>query len=136
MNMSHPNGVVGLPNHPHVAWNRSMATANAGTDQEAHVHDGDPPASSKSPEKLLFAGLCFYINGSTAPLVSDHKLKQLLASHGAKHSIALGRRTVTHVILGTTSTNGGAGGGLASSKIQKEMLRTGGKTVKFINAHW
>jgi hypothetical protein len=112
------------------------ATANAGTDQEAHLNDDIPPASSNPPEKLLFAGLCFYINGSTAPLVSDHKLKQLLASHGAKHSIALGRRTVTHVVLGTTSTDGGAGGGLASSKMQKESLRSGSKTVKFINAHW
>ncbi|KAE8836212.1 hypothetical protein PTNB73_04173 [Pyrenophora teres f. teres] len=87
-------------------------------------------------EKQLFAGLCFYINGSTAPLVSDHKLKQLLAAHGARHSIALGRRTVTHVILGTVTGNGGAGGGLAATKMQKEIARSGGKAVKFINAEW
>ena len=70
-------------------------------------------------------------------MVSDHKLKQLLAAHGAGHSIALGRRTVTHVVLGTITGKGiGAGGGLAASKIQKEIARTGGNAVKFINAEW
>ncbi|KAI0575594.1 BRCT domain-containing protein [Pyrenophora tritici-repentis] len=68
--------------------------------------------------------------------VSDHKLKQLLAAHGARHSIALGRRTVTHVILGTVTGNGGADGGLAATKMQKEIARSGGKAVKFINAEW
>jgi len=90
----------------------------------------------ESPAKPIFAGLCFYINGSTAPLVSDHKLKHFLASHGARHSIALGRRTVTHVILGTSSTHGGAGGGLAATKMQKEMEKTGGKALKFVTAEW
>jgi hypothetical protein len=70
-------------------------------------------------------------------MVSDHKLKQLLATYGASHSIALGRRTVTHVILGKINAKGvGAGGGLAASKIQKEITRTGGKAVKFVNAEW
>lgn len=60
----------------------------------------------------IFRDLCVYINGSTAPMVSDHKLKQLLAQHGARVSIALGRRSVTHVILGTPNgATGGAGGG-------------------------
>ncbi|EMD66698.1 hypothetical protein COCSADRAFT_85344 [Bipolaris sorokiniana ND90Pr] len=92
--------------------------------------------SSVPPEKQLFAGLCFYLNGSTAPLVSDHKLKQILATHGATHSTTLGRRIVTHVILGTINARGGAGGGLAATKLQKEIVKTGGKTVKFINADW
>ncbi|KAF2115461.1 hypothetical protein BDV96DRAFT_458604, partial [Lophiotrema nucula] len=86
--------------------------------------------------KQIFTNLCFYLNGSTAPLISDHKLKQLLALHGGNMSIALGRRTVTHVILGNTSSNGGCGGGLAGSKIQKEIVRTGGKSVKFVTAEW
>ncbi|EUC37973.1 hypothetical protein COCCADRAFT_22520 [Bipolaris zeicola 26-R-13] len=92
--------------------------------------------TSVPPEKQLFAGLCFYLNGSTAPLVSDHKLKQILATHGATHSITLGRRTVTHVILGTVNERGGAGGGFAATKLQKEIVKIGGKTVKFINADW
>ena len=72
---------------------------------------------SDTQQKQIFQGLCFYINGSTAPLVSDHKLKHLLVERGAKMSIALGRRSVTHVILGTANERGGAGGGLAGGKI-------------------
>jgi hypothetical protein len=60
----------------------------------------------------------------------------MLAAHGAKHSIALGRRSVTHVLLGTTNVQGGAGGGLAATKIQNEISKRGGKVVKFINANW
>jgi hypothetical protein len=86
----------------------------------------------------IFTGLTFYINGSTAPLVSDHKLKQLLVENGGNISIALGRRTVTHVILGkpNCSRNTGAGGGLAAGKLQKEILRVGGKGVKFVGVEW
>jgi hypothetical protein len=72
-----------------------------------------------------------YLNGSTAPLVSDHKLKQLLAAHGAQCSVALGRRTVTHVILGTT-----CGGGLAASKLEKEIARAGRRSINFVTAEW
>ena len=87
-------------------------------------------------ERKIFQGLCVYINGSTAPTVSDHKLKFLLAENGARVSIALGRRSVTHVILGTPSALGGAGGGLASSKIQKEIRRVGGCGVKYVGVDW
>ncbi|KAK3060677.1 hypothetical protein LTS18_007998 [Coniosporium uncinatum] len=95
--------------------------------------DAVPPPNDK---KQLFSGLTFYINGSTSPLISDHKLKHLLAQHGGRLSMALGRRSVTHVILGTTAGSGGAGGGLAGSKIQKEVARTRGKAVKFVGAEW
>jgi hypothetical protein len=90
----------------------------------------------KLSEKQIFTGLCLYINGSTAPLVSDHKLKHMLAAHGARHSIALRRRSVTHVLLGMANARGGAGGGLAATKIQKEISKSGGKAVKFITAEW
>ncbi|MCJ1339576.1 hypothetical protein MMC09_004866 [Bachmanniomyces sp. S44760] len=112
----------------------------------------EPP---KQPTKI-FAHLTIYINGSTYPLISDHKLKYLLTLHGANISIALARRTVTHVILGTPSTpitttptnlqnpttktftkSFGAGGALASSKIQKELhLRHGSHSIKYITAEW
>lgn len=97
------------------------------------VNFGSPP---RPPAKQIFAGLCFYLNGSTAPLISDHKLKHMLSAHGANHSITLGRRTVTHVILGTVNAKGGCGGGLAATKIQKEVARTGGKAVKYITVEW
>lgn len=100
------------------------------------VEDDSPNDPLKPADKQIFAGLCFYINGSTAPLVSDHRLKHMLAAHGARHSIALGRRSVTHVLLGTANAQGGAGGGLAATKIQKEISKSGGKAVKFITAEW
>jgi hypothetical protein len=55
----------------------------------------------------------------------------MLSAHGASHSISLGRRTVSHVILGTT-----CGGGLAATKMQKEFAKTKGKGVKFVTAEW
>lgn len=98
--------------------------------------DGSQSKSLHPQKKQIFQNLCIYVNGSTAPLVSDHKLKQLLAEHGAHMSIALGRRKVTHVILGTNCGRGGAGGGLAGSKIQKEIARIGGKGIKFVGPEW
>jgi hypothetical protein len=113
----------------------AKAAADATPDPHSHVSkcSSIPP---NSVEGNIFAGLCFHVNGSTAPLVSDHKLKHLLAAHGAKYSIALSRRNVTHVILGTVSAQGGAGGGLAATKLQKEIARTGGKAVKHVTAEW
>lgn len=100
------------------------------------------PASTKTANVPgIFAGLTVYINGSTAPLISDHKLKHTLASNGASIAITLGRRSVTHVVLGTPSSQGGtgAGGGLAAGKIQKEIMKKkggGGAGVKFVGVEW
>ena len=106
--------------------------------------DASAPASSLSrttaavtprpppPPPQIFSGLTIYLNGSTHPHISDHKLKHVLAQHGANVSIALGRRTVTHVILGDK-------GGLAAGKIQKEVAGTrtnGAKGVKFVGVRW
>lgn len=94
----------------------------------------------KPERRKIFQDLRIYINGSTAPMVSDHRLKQLLAEHGGQISIALARRSVTHVILGTP--NGarggmqGAGGGLAAGKIQREIKRVGGCGVKYVGVEW
>ncbi|KAF2640250.1 hypothetical protein P280DRAFT_480720 [Massarina eburnea CBS 473.64] len=120
------------------AWARGRAVVvgtgdkekSATDDLDEIVHVAEEP-SPKPQEKQIFRGLCFYLNGSTAPLISDHKLKHLLSLHGATHSIGLARRTVTHVILSTT-----CGGGLAASKMQKEITKTRGKSVKFVTADW
>jgi hypothetical protein len=101
----------------------------------------------RSRTKGIFDGLVIYVNGSTYPLVSDHKLKHMLAENGAKVSIHLGRKQVTHVILGkpcgtegsagTRSQSGpGVGGGLAGGKIQKEIRRVGGCGIKYVNVEW
>jgi hypothetical protein len=97
------------------------------------LDDGDPvsqaQASDPAPPPQIFSGLNIYLNGSTLPHISDHKLKRLLAQHGANISIALGRRTVTHVILSDK-------GRLAAGKIQKEVTKIGGKGVKFVGVRW
>lgn len=96
----------------------------------------DTPRTTPLQPKQIFEGLCFVVNGSTAPHVSDHKLKHMLSTHGGRLSIALGRKTVTHVVLGTTNANGGCGGGLAATKMQKEVARTGGRAIKYITVEW
>lgn len=104
----------------------------------------DPAGSAKREDDKenppqIFAGLTIYINGSTSPLISDHKLKHLLASHGATISLALARRSVTHVILGKPNNGpqgGGAGGGLSGRKLQKEVQRVRGKGVRYVGVEW
>jgi hypothetical protein len=83
-------------------------------------------------ENGIFSGLVIYINGSTYPLISDHKLKHLLAENGARISIHLGRRQPCD----NTKAGTGAGGGLAASKIQKEIKRVGGCGIKYVGVEW
>ncbi|KAL1878162.1 hypothetical protein Daus18300_002078 [Diaporthe australafricana] len=109
-------------------------------DSEAAAHaeaEAEAKSSSSSSTIKIFDGLVIYVNGSTHPLISDHKLKHLLAQNGARMSIHLGRRQVTHVILGRPSgPNGGAGGGLAGGKLEKEIRRVGGCGVKYVGVEW
>jgi len=106
---------------------------------EAILLPTEPDDAPAAKENGIFSGLTIYINGSTAPLVSDHRLKYLLVEHGASISIALGRRTVTHVILGKPNTGPGSkgcGGGLAGGKIEKEIRRVRGCGVKYVGVEW
>ncbi|EQB46133.1 BRCA1 C Terminus domain-containing protein [Colletotrichum gloeosporioides Cg-14] len=85
----------------------------------------------------LFEGVTVYVNGSTHPIISDHKLKRVLVENGARMSIHLGRRQVTHVIVGRPAGVGaGAGGGLASGKLEKEIRKVGGCGVKYVGVDW
>ncbi|KAK4941836.1 hypothetical protein LTR10_018312 [Elasticomyces elasticus] len=111
------------PNHPDP---RLACTQR----QPRSTHDEERPEPVAQPPQI-FRNLNIYLNGSTAPLISDHRLKQLFAQHGGNTSIGLGRRTVTHVIIGDD-----CGGGLASTKIQKEVALVGGKGVKYVTAQW
>ncbi|KAI0813171.1 BRCA1 C terminus domain-containing protein [Xylaria sp. FL0064] len=94
---------------------------------------------AKRPRRI-FDGVVVYINGSTHSLISDHKLKHVLAEHGGSMSSHLGRRKVTHVILGRPAAagygSGGAGGGLAGGKLQREISKIGGSAVKFVGVQW
>lgn len=87
--------------------------------------------------RKVLDGVVVYINGSTHPIISDHKLKHVLVEHGARLSIHLGRRQVTHVILGRPAGGrSGSGGGLAGGKLRKEIQRIGGAPVKFVGVEW
>lgn len=97
---------------------------------------GHEQLRTQPPPPQIFTSLTFYINGSTAPTLSDHKLKHLITLHGGNIAIALGRRTVSHVILGKANSKGGIGGGLAASKIQKEIASKKGAKVRFVTVEW
>ena len=102
---------------------------------EPSLSTSTPSPSTAYPQ--IFSNLTFYINGSTAPHISDHKLKHLLSLHGGNLSISLGRKSVTHVIIGKPGSAGeGCGGGLAGTKIQKEISRQRGKALHFVTAEW
>jgi hypothetical protein len=99
--------------------------------------EDDAREEAKQAGRRIFEGLVVYVNGSTHPLISDHKLKHLLAEHGARMSLHLGRRQVTHVILGRPNGGGfGAGGGLAGGKLEREIRRVGGCGIKFVGVEW
>jgi hypothetical protein len=96
------------------------------------THPTTNPSSSK-----LFTGTTIYINGSTLPQISDHKLKALLAAHGATIAIGMARKTVSHIIIGQPGTTGqGAGGGLAAGKLQREIERGGWKGFRVVGVDW
>lgn len=105
-------------------------------DHEGEVGGDELQATEYARPPQIFTNLTFYINGSTYPVMSDHRLKQELVRHGGRLSLGLGRRSVTHVIVGRS----GAGDGvMAAGKIQKEIARTrsaGGNAVRFVTAEW
>ncbi|CAG7954638.1 unnamed protein product [Penicillium olsonii] len=85
----------------------------------------------------IFARVTVFINGSTLPQISEYKLKHLLASNGARTSIYMARKTVTHVIIGNPNTgSSGAGGGLSARKLQQEIARGGWKGVRIVSVDW
>ncbi|CAD0083348.1 unnamed protein product [Aureobasidium vineae] len=120
------------------SYEEKLLRENSSPNEQAQEKHNQDTASAAPKAPQIFAGTCMYINGSTFPTISDHKLKHLLVTHGARLSIHLGRRSVTHVILGrpNASTIPGAGGGLSASKMQKEIAKIGGKNVKFVTAEW
>jgi hypothetical protein len=107
------------------AETRRVVSPRAGRPDAA----GAPATAEGARPRPIFAGLTIYLDGSTLPHVSDHRLKHMLVQHGAAVATALRRRTVTHVILGER-------GGLAAGKMQKEVARTRGAGVKFVGVRW
>lgn len=123
----------------------SSSNEHSGETAKSRIRDGDADCDGASAKSGgIFDGLVIYVNGSTHPLVSDHRLKHLLVENGARMSIHLGRRQVTHVILGRPSgpsshgrgSTAGAGGGLAGGKLEREIRRVGGCGVKYVGVEW
>lgn len=106
------------------------------TEEPSTQSEGEAPVQVAKPQ--IFADLVLYVNGSCGPDISDHRLKQIWCKHGGRTSVHLGRKTVSHVVIGkpSSSGNGGCGGGLAGSKIHKEIVKTGGAHVKYVTADW
>ncbi|KAI8218533.1 DNA repair protein REV1 [Colletotrichum sp. SAR 10_86] len=104
---------------------------------EARRREDEEKEEKAAVGRGLFEGVTVYVNGSTHPIISDHKLKRVLVENGARMSIHLGRRQVTHVIVGRPAGVGaGAGGGLASGKLEKEIRKVGGCGVKYVGVEW
>lgn len=104
---------------------------------EARRKEDEDAEATRAAGRGLFEGVTVYVNGSTHPIISDHRLKRVLVENGARMSIHLGRRQVTHVIVGRPAGVGaGAGGGLASGKLEKEIRRIGGSAVKYVGVEW
>ncbi|KAI1745145.1 BRCA1 C terminus domain-containing protein [Xylaria scruposa] len=103
----------------------------------ARRREEDAAREQAKQSRKIFDGVVVYLNGSTHPLISDHKLKHVLAENGASMSSHLGRRKVTHVILGRPVAGGsGSGGGLAGGKLQREISKIGGPAVKYVGVQW
>lgn len=129
-------GLSSAPRDSHSGQGQGDPTAEENLSRRRKAEDESRQEEQAQPRKI-FDGVVVYVNGSTHPIISDHRLKHVLAEHGARMSIHLGRRQVTHVILGRPAGGGGgAGGGLAGGKLQKEIQKVGGAAVKFVGVEW
>lgn len=107
--------------------------------EQRRLQDEEKEAAARDHPRKLFDGVTVYVNGSTFPLVSDHRLKQLITENGGNMSLHLERRKVTHVIVGRPNGSrrgDGTGGGLAAGKLEREIRRVGGCGVKFVGVEW
>ncbi|KAL6856528.1 hypothetical protein J3F83DRAFT_400454 [Trichoderma novae-zelandiae] len=125
--------------------NRGLVAGDANLTAEERLmrqrrwEDEEKQRRARETPRKLFDGVTVYVNGSTFPLVSDHRLKQLISENGGNMSLNLGRRKVTHVILGRPNGSAegkGLGGGLAAGKLEKEIRKIGGCGVKFVSVEW
>ncbi|KDN70805.1 putative BRCA1 C Terminus domain-containing protein [Colletotrichum sublineola] len=83
----------------------------------------DEKEPKKATGRGLFEGVTVYVNGSTHPIISDHRLKRVLVENGGRRPAGVG-------------AGAGAGGGLAGSKLDKEIRKVGGCTVKYVGVEW
>jgi hypothetical protein len=99
-----------------VAQAKAATTTTAMTTTTTTTTETEPPSTEKtvdddggeeasagrelgSARSQILRGVVVYVDGSTMPLVSDHRLRRLVAQHGGGVSAYLARRAVTHVVL-------------------------------------
>ncbi|KAH8425616.1 uncharacterized protein LDX57_003365 [Aspergillus melleus] len=125
------------PHDPHPSTT-STSTAHPNNELEPETKT-NPVPNSNPPDSYpqIFTTLTIYINAPSHPLLSDHKLKQILTLHGATIALSLSRR-VTHIIVGKPNTRSGHGfgGGLAGGKLQREITRAGCRSWKVVFVEW
>ncbi|KAJ6134352.1 hypothetical protein N7523_000674 [Penicillium sp. IBT 18751x] len=115
----------------------TLLSTSLSTSTSISTTDPISTTDSTRPQSRIFAGTTVYVNGSTMPQISDHRLKHLLVSHGARISTFMARKTVSHIIIGQpSSTSSGAGGGLSARKLQQEIERGGWKGIKIVGVDW
>ncbi|KAH8695951.1 hypothetical protein BGW36DRAFT_407934 [Talaromyces proteolyticus] len=122
--------------------NKQLITTTS--DRTKLVYSTSAPIKAKEKRTQgIFHSLTFFINGSTYPLISDHKLRQLVAEQDGAIALSLARRSVTHVIIAMPPNSSAkcrsvGGGGLAALKLEKEIRLTkgGGKGIRFVGVEW
>lgn len=118
----------------------STASSKPGVKKEQEKKEGEVGVEVEREKKKIFAGCTIYVNGSTAPLISDVELKRVLVANGAAVTTVMSRKRVSHVVLAKPvdgpGSGGGIGGGLAAGKLQKEVLTKKGNGVRYVRVEW
>jgi len=114
---------------------------DGGKEEKKKGEEAGVEVVEREKKKTIFAGCTVYVNGSTAPLISDVELKRVLVANGAVVTTVMSRKRVSHVVLakpvdGLGSGGGGIGGGLAAGKLQKEILTKKGNGVRYVRVEW
>ncbi|CUS07299.1 unnamed protein product [Tuber aestivum] len=119
----------------------AISTASKPEVEEKEKEKGDGVGVGVERKKKIFAGCTIYVNGSTAPLISDVELKRVLVANGAAVTTVMSRKRVSHVVLarpvdGLGNCGGGIGGGLAAGKLQKEVSMKKGNGIRYVRVEW
>jgi len=125
----------------------SAASSKPGAKKEEHEEKEEQDGGvevERERRKKIFVGCTVYVNGSTAPLISDVELKRVLVANGAVVTTVMSRKRVSHVVLAKpvdtlgsgSGGGGGIGGGLAAGKLQKEVLTKKGNGVRYVRVEW
>ena len=127
---------------PGVKKKKKEEEQDGGKEEEEGEAGVEAEVEREKKKKNIFAGCTVYVNGSTAPLISDVELKRVLVANGAVVTTVMSRKRVSHVVLAKpvdglgSGGGGGIGGGLAAGKLQKEILTKKGNGVRYVRVEW